>query len=123
MLVCAPAILFSESGEAEANIRTAGAAIWWVFETMSTVGYGDFFPVTAAGRCVGVLTMIFGVGTFGAITATILSLFKLDDNSALAVEVARLRLENERLKASTCAGAGESPAAKNGNGCNLAGNP
>jgi voltage-gated potassium channel len=75
MMICAPAILLAEGGSPEANIRSAGDAVWWVFETVSTVGYGDYYPVTTVGRFIGVVTMIFGVGMFGAITATVLSIF------------------------------------------------
>ncbi len=121
MMICAPAILFAESGDPEANIKTAGGAIWWVFETISTVGYGDFYPVTTMGRCIGVMTMVFGVGMFGAITASVLSLLHIDNSSGSADSEA-LRAENERLKAALAAGAAPDSAPKNGNGCNLAGN-
>ncbi len=57
-------VLSFESGSPEANITTASDALWWAYVTITTVGYGDRFPVTSAGRVVGVLVMTTGVGIF-----------------------------------------------------------
>lgn len=46
-------------------------AMWWSAATITTVGYGDIFPITAAGRLVGVATMIVGISTFALVTARI----------------------------------------------------
>lgn len=62
-------ILGAESNSAQANIRTAGDAEWWAIVTMATVGYGDKYPVTAAGRVIAVFVMIVGVGLFGVLTS------------------------------------------------------
>lgn len=51
------------------NIKTAEDAIWWSLVTVTTVGYGDKFPVTTEGRIIGVLLMFVGVGIFGTFTA------------------------------------------------------
>ena len=59
----------------ECNIKTAEDAIWWTMVTVTTVGYGDKFPVTSEGRLIGVLVMISGVGLFGTYTGYIASLF------------------------------------------------
>lgn len=56
-----------------ANILTFGDAIWWAFVTIATVGYGDEYPVTAAGRFYAVLLMIGGVAIVGTASATIIS--------------------------------------------------
>lgn len=53
------------------RISSFGDALWWSASTISTVGYGDIFPVTGIGRVVAVFTMIIGVATFGVITASI----------------------------------------------------
>lgn len=53
------------------NIRTAEDALWWSYTTITTVGYGDRFPVTTGGRLVGVGLMTVGVGIFGTYTAII----------------------------------------------------
>ena len=47
-------------------------AIWWAFVTMTTVGYGDFFPATAAGRyLIGIPTMVFGISILGYLLSTV----------------------------------------------------
>jgi voltage-gated potassium channel len=63
------AMLRVEQGAPGANIDTAGDAVWWGFVTVATVGYGDRYPVTAAGRVIGVLMMIVGVALFSLFTS------------------------------------------------------
>ncbi len=63
----------------ESNIKTAEDAIWWSFVTVSTVGYGDKYPVTSAGRMIAVFLMTAGVGVFGLFTAYIASIFVADE--------------------------------------------
>ncbi len=46
-------------------------ALWWSTATITTVGYGDVYPVTTAGRLVGGFTMVIGIATFAAVTAKI----------------------------------------------------
>ena len=53
----------------DANITNFGDAIWWVMTTLSTVGYGDHYPVTTTGRCVAVALMVVGVALLGVVTA------------------------------------------------------
>jgi voltage-gated potassium channel len=59
----------------DSNIKTAGDAFWWAIVTVTTVGYGDKFPVTPEGRIVACVLMPVGVGLFGAFTGFIASLF------------------------------------------------
>ena len=63
------AILNVEGAHGGTNIATAEDALWWAFVTVTTVGYGDHFPVTGAGRLVAALLMAAGVGLFGTLTA------------------------------------------------------
>ena len=74
-------ILLFEGGEGS-NIKSGGDALWWAFVTITTVGYGDYYPVTAAGRVVAAILMIGGIGMFGAYTGYMANLFlaKKDDN-------------------------------------------
>jgi voltage-gated potassium channel len=64
--------------EPTSNIKTAEDALWWSYVTITTVGYGDKFPVTTGGRIIGVLLMTAGVGLFGTFTAFISSWFLKD---------------------------------------------
>lgn len=70
-------ILFVEN-DPESNIKTAGDAIWWVFTSITTVGYGDLYPVTPEGRLIGIVLMLSGVGLFGAYSGWIASFFIKD---------------------------------------------
>jgi voltage-gated potassium channel len=53
------------------NIRDFEDALWWAMTTLSTVGYGDVYPTTQAGRLVALLTMVLGVGVLGTLAATL----------------------------------------------------
>jgi len=57
-------VLQAERANPAANIQTANDAIWWAYVTITTVGYGDRFPVSGAGRLVGIVVMTTGVGVF-----------------------------------------------------------
>jgi voltage-gated potassium channel len=57
------------------NIKTAEDAIWWSYVTITTVGYGDKFPITTEGRVIGAILMTAGVGIFGTFTALVSSWF------------------------------------------------
>jgi voltage-gated potassium channel len=63
------AILNIEAEIAESNIQTASDALWWSFVTVTTVGYGDTYPVSNPGRALAALLMATGVGLFGTLTA------------------------------------------------------
>lgn len=71
--IAALSVLEAERSSSEANITNFGDAIWWAFVTITTVGYGDFTPVTVAGRVVAVLLMLSGVAVLGITTATLAS--------------------------------------------------
>jgi voltage-gated potassium channel len=64
-----------------ANIHGYGDALWWAITTVTTVGYGDRFPVTAGGRGVAVVLMLVGIGLIGVITANVASYFVTKENS------------------------------------------
>ena len=64
------------------NIKTGGDAFWWAFVTITTVGYGDQFPVTPTGRFVGMVTMAVGIGIFGVLTSYLSSIFLAKDDEA-----------------------------------------
>jgi voltage-gated potassium channel len=74
-LIAAAMVLDFERGNPEANIDSYPDALWWAVTTITTVGYGDRFPMTPAGRGVAVVLMIAGIAMFGVITATIAAYF------------------------------------------------
>ena len=84
----AVAILDVEQEAPDANIKTFGDAVWWSATTVTTVGYGDRYPVTTAGRLVAVALMLMGIALVGAVTAAVAAWFvanvqrgTADDNS------------------------------------------
>ena len=68
-------ILQIESKVQNGNIETGEDALWWTLVTISTVGYGDLYPVTSYGRFLASLVIIFGVALFGMITSCITARF------------------------------------------------
>lgn len=80
VIFSAIAILQVETGP-ESNIRTAEDALWWAYVTVTTVGYGDKFPVTTEGRLIAAVLMTVGVGLFGTFTAYIATLFVKDQRA------------------------------------------
>lgn len=65
------AILDAEQNAPGANITSFGDALWWSCTTVTTVGYGDRYPVTTEGRVIAVVLMLVGIGLVGAITASV----------------------------------------------------
>jgi voltage-gated potassium channel len=64
-----------ESSDPNANIKTASDALWYTIVTISTVGYGDQYPVTNPGRVLGTFIIVLGVGIFGTLTGYLANLF------------------------------------------------
>ena len=89
VLVAALAVYDEERGSG-GPISSFGDAVWWSFETITTVGYGDYFPVTIGGRIVAVGLMIGGIALIGVVTATLASWI-----------VQRVSMETEQATAAT----------------------
>jgi voltage-gated potassium channel len=97
-----------EPTAAGSNIRTGGDAFWWAFVTITTVGYGDRFPVTPEGRIVGGMTMLLGIGVFAVFTGYLAGAFlggrpsepgRSPEQDETAAQVAALREEVGALRA------------------------
>jgi len=107
--------LDAERGAVHANITTFGDALWWAVSTITTVGYGDHYPVTAAGHAIAIVLMIVGVGMFGVVAASASAWFisadqeedrhqQADTLTTLTVEIAALRQTVSELSAQLAAG-------------------
>jgi voltage-gated potassium channel len=91
------AILYFENAN-ESNIKTAENALWWAFATITTVGYGEYYPVTTEGRVVAAILMTAGVGLFGAFSAALAAWFLVPENEATDAELTKMREELQRLR-------------------------
>ena len=107
--------LDAERGAVHANITTFGDALWWAVSTITTVGYGDHYPVTAAGHAIAIVLMIVGVGMFGVVAASASAWFisadqeedrhqQADTLTTLTVEIAALRQTVSELSAHLASG-------------------
>jgi voltage-gated potassium channel len=88
------AILDLERTQPHSSINSFGDAVWWSITTVTTVGYGDIYPVTGAGRFVAVALMIGGVSLLGVVTATLASWIVQrvaeEDNASAAATAAQI---------------------------------
>lgn len=93
-------IVFAEVYNPDSNIKTAGDGVWWAFVTITTVGYGDRFPVTNLGRIIGMFVMVLGVGTFGVLTGFLANAFLSpdDDDSGKQGEDTEQNAEISKLR-------------------------
>jgi voltage-gated potassium channel len=101
VVFCSIAVLHFET-EPESNIKTAEDAIWWAFATITTVGYGDRYPVTSEGRFVATILMCAGVGLFGTFSGFLAAWFigtpGPQNKTDLGTELAALREEIRALR-------------------------
>jgi voltage-gated potassium channel len=113
-------VLQFESKASDANITTGGGAMWWSVVTITTVGYGDEYPVTLPGRITAVFVMFTGVGIIGALASILASVLvpQGDDDdqpvgagppSGVERELAEVRQELSALRELLVAGRGDPP--------------
>ena len=75
VLLAATIVTTAEQNTVGANIQSFPDALYWSLVTVSTVGYGDHYPVTVVGKFTAVALMFFGIGIFAGIVAAIVSAF------------------------------------------------
>lgn len=75
MVIFSAIAILQVEDDPNSNIKTAEDAIWWAYVTITTVGYGDKFPVTTEGRIIAAALMTLGVGLFGTFTGFLASWF------------------------------------------------
>ena len=89
-----------EKDSATANIHTVPDALWWALTTITTVGYGDRFPTSAAGRAIGAMLMILGIALFGLLAASISAMFvRKDVASDVDPQLDEMNQRLERIEA------------------------
>jgi voltage-gated potassium channel len=111
VFVASLAVLDAERGRPGANIGTYFDALWWTMTTVSTVGYGDRYPVTVEGRIIAIALMLGGIGLLAFVTGSLatwlIEYFKRadtveeetrEDVADLLTEVRALRVEVRALR-------------------------
>jgi voltage-gated potassium channel len=108
LVIAAGFVLDAERGAKDANITNAQDALWWAATTVSTVGYGDRFPVTGEGRLAAVALMVGGIALLGVITASVAAWFVrrfstveaevAEDTRELALVLADVTARLERIQ-------------------------
>lgn len=80
LITSAVGFTLAEDVGKEGRVHSFFDALWWSGATITTVGYGDIYPITAAGRIIAIFTMIVGISTLAVVTARIAQfLIKNDD--------------------------------------------
>jgi voltage-gated potassium channel len=103
VLLTAPAAVLMYQVEKDlpnSNIKSIGDALWWASVTVTTVGYGDRYPVSALGRLLAVAVMVVGISLIGVITAAIASWFvKADEIRADQIQMRQILNKLDELEA------------------------
>jgi voltage-gated potassium channel len=84
--------------------------LWWAIVTITTVGYGDTFPVTALGRVAGIGLMVLGIGFVAILTAAVAAQFVEEEENELGAEIQRLHTRLDRIEQAILDSSGDSGA-------------
>ena len=104
VVITGSAVLSLEKDVKDANITNVGDALWWATTTVTTVGYGDKYPVSAEGRIVAVILMVTGVGLFSTFSGTVAAfLLSPQENKETSQILAELKALREEVAALTVA--------------------
>lgn len=103
MIVFSTALMVQAERHAPgATIKSGGDALWWALTTVTTVGYGDTYPVTTEGRIIAAGLMLVGIALFGSISAIVTSKLILPketkDHEEMRREVRALHAEIKELR-------------------------
>jgi len=111
LILASVMVLQFEGADTNANIKTGGEALWWSWVTITTVGYGDYFPITTGGRIVGFFVMLAGIGIIGALASIFASVLVAPGNDkapapdpAVSKELRALREEIAALRRDAAGG-------------------
>ncbi|GAB2689202.1 potassium channel family protein [Nocardia thraciensis] len=109
VFLCSLAMFDAEYGAPDAKVQSFGDALWWAAVSVTTVGYGDYYPVTTEGRLVALILMTFGIGlisfAIGTTTSWVLDQLKTVEESTerTDIEVGKLIEEIRALRSEVAA--------------------
>lgn len=95
VIAAAGLIVNVEQNDPNATIHSYGDGLWWAITTIATVGYGDKYPVTAAGHGLAVVLMLVGIAAFGVLTANLAALFVEEQEDESKIKLLQM---DERLQ-------------------------
>jgi voltage-gated potassium channel len=98
VVVSAISVLHFEAEINDGNIKTADDALWWAFATITTVGYGDKYPVTLEGRFVAGVLMCVGVGLFGTFSGFFAAWFLSPDPAENEKQLSEIKNELAEIR-------------------------
>ncbi|WP_322511265.1 ion channel [Chloroflexus sp.] len=99
LVIIGATLMFVAEQGSGGPINTFADAVWWALTTITTVGYGDTYPVTALGRGVAVFLMIAGISLFGLLTANVAAFFVEEDTTdRTQAELVQLNQRIERME-------------------------
>lgn len=91
-------ILICEQRDPQSNIKSANDAVWWSVATITTVAYGDKYPVTTEGRLLAMVVMFCSVGLFGGMSGLAAALFIGTKERTIVAEENRILARLEKLE-------------------------
>ncbi len=98
VLLAAALVLEAEAEDPARRIRSFEDALWWAMSTVTTVGYGDMYPTTTAGRVIGIVLMGTGIALFFAAATRVGAIFIGEQENAFAEEAVEFNSRLDRLE-------------------------
>jgi voltage-gated potassium channel len=98
MIIFSSVAILNVETDKDSNIKSGEDALWWAMTTITTVGYGDKYPITTEGRIIGALLMTTGVGLFGTFTGFVAAWFMAPTQTAIKKEEEKIEVEEANIE-------------------------